>query len=68
MEIEEAVNKAKQIGLGFISVNEYSDIFFHECKPRAYQTMWINEEGVDIYIGQYTGNKHWRDTLREVKK
>jgi len=68
MKLKKAKKIAKKLGAKYIAVDANLDIFTHNTKPiiDKYDVDWISNDTME-YLGQYTGSKGWRDTLRRIK-
>ena len=69
MKLKKALKLAKDHGYKFIAVDKSKEIYFYHNKPNlcGLQIWSIVDNESYSWQGMYTGNKHWKDTLREVK-
>ena len=68
MKLKKAIKIAKEKGYEWITVTEKLHIYAsYEKSFNSNNSTWWKDKDEIYFIGTYTGNKHWKNTLREVK-
>ncbi|RLB66284.1 MAG: hypothetical protein DRH08_06545 [Deltaproteobacteria bacterium] len=66
MKLKEAIKEAKKLGFNWVGVDNYSlFIYAYQDKPKKSEASWVARSPFEA-IGEYSGSKNWKDTLRKV--